>query len=522
MSRPRSARSTGPLLVVAGLLAACSTGAAERLPAARTAPPALAASSLAAPGASSLLTYFYDNARDGLGPARPSLRQLVRAWSDTRLRGAVYAEPLIYRGEVLVVTEDDMVYGLSGRTGAVSWKLRVGEPASASSVQAAPGLAGCGDIYPLGITGTPVIDPRDDTLYLAAEEQRPHTTSWRGVVHRLVAVSLSHHKVLWQEGIDPPGAGDGSGGSYVVAAEQQRAALTLDAGRVYLEYGGLNGDCSAYHGYVVSRAVSGGGALGVYRTPSSREDAIWATSGAAVNSKGYLFVATGNGANGPGRPFDYGEAEIELSAGLRPQSFFAPASWAYLSQSDLDLGSDGPTILPSGRYIFQSGKAGLSGRTGGSRVSWGYLLPTHRLGGIGHPYFRGRVCPDAGPVFGANAAARFRLGQRLRTLVFVPCPSGTVALVLSSGHAPSFRRLWEASADSPNGPPIIAGGLVWALSTGADGGGGTSGLLVGLSPLTGRVLVSRAVGAVEHFAAPAAADGLLVVPTAGGVVAFRP
>jgi outer membrane protein assembly factor BamB len=469
----------------------------------------------------SLTTYHYDNARDGVGPASPGLSHLVQAWSNENIQGAVYAEPLIYGGVVLVATENDYLYALSVKTGAIAWHVKVGAPAQSSSVQAGPGLASCGDVYPLGITGTPVIDTAKDVLYLAAEEQRPGTTSWKGIGHFLVAISLSHHRILWQKSIDPPGYGDGSGTSYVIAAEQQRSGLTLANGRVYVEFGGLAGDCSAYHGFVVSRADTGAGGLSVYKTPSPREDAIWATSGAVVDGKGQLFVATGNGANGPGQRFDFGDAVIKLSPGLRAMSYFAPSSWAYLNNADLDIGSDGPTLLPGGKYIFQSGKAGYASGDGGSLESWGYLLSVSSLGGIGHPLFQGQVCPDAGFVYGANAAATVKISGVSHTVVYVPCPSGTVALEVVYGKRLSFHRIWEASNNAPNGPPIVAGGLVWAVSTGADGDTGPSNVLSGMSLVTGKVVVTRQIGPVENFSTPAVADGLLVIGTASGVEAYK-
>lgn len=519
-SRARRYGGWASLAMVAGLAAACGNtmGAPARTRAPATA--VLAGSSATrAVASSSITTYHYDNARDGVGPSAPSLRRLVKAWTNPNVAGAVYAEPLIYSGSVYVATEGDYLYSLSTTTGKVHWRLRVGNPAQSSSVQSAPGLGGCGDIYPLGVTGTPVIDTANKTLYLAEEVQKPGTSGWRGVAHYLVAVSLSRHKMLWKHSIDPPHAGNGSKGTYIVAAEQQRSALTLSRGRVYVPFGGLNGDCSAYHGYVVSRATNGRGGLTVYKTGSPREDAIWATSGAATSSTGNLFVATGNGANGPGQRFDYGNSVVKLSPGLKVLGHFAPASWAQLNSRDLDLGSDGPTMLPGGTNLFQTGKAGLDN---GNPESWGYLLRTARLGGTGRPMFRGQVCPNGEFVFGANAAATLKLGKVARTMIFVPCPSGTVGLEVTKGtHRLIFHRVWQASTGDANGPPILAGGLVWALSTGSDGGGGPGDVLSGMSPITGKVLVSRQVGPVENFATPAAADGLIVVGTSSGVEAFK-
>lgn len=472
----------------------------------------------------SLTTYHYGNSRQGLDTHDPSFRHIAEAWetAGSKIDGAIYAEPLIDGGKVYVATEDDLLYALNAKTGGVEWKLRVGSPAQSSSVQGAPGLSQCGDIFPLGITGTPVIDTSTKTLYLAAEVQKSHTSTWTGVEHVMAAIDLSDHRLLWTKEIDPPHSGDGDNGTYIIAAEQQRSALSLVDGRVYVEYGGLSGDCSAYHGYVVSLPTSGKPPLGVYTTPSQREDAIWATSGAASDSSGDLFVATGNGSDND-TTFKMDNAVIELSPSLKVVSYFGPSAWSAMNDDDLDLGSDGPTVLPGGKLVFESGKAGFAKGDGGANESWGYILRVNHLGGVGHPAFRGQVCPNAGFVFGANATEVLKVDGHRETLVFVPCPTGTVALKVTEGSRPSFRRVWEASSGDPNGPPIVAGGLVWAISTGNDGGGSPANVLSGMSPTTGKVLVKKAIfQGVVNFVTPAAADGEIVVGTSAGVEAFKP
>ena len=468
-----------------------------------------------------LLTYHYQNARQGVDSLDPSFRHLTRAWttSGSKIAGDIYAEPLVEGKTVFVVTEADDVYALSANTGAVEWRVNVGNPAQSSSVQAAPGLGGCGDIYPIGITGTPVVDPSSGVLYLAAEVQKTGAT-WTGVEHVMVAIRLNDHKILWSREIDPAHAGNGNGGTYIIAAEQQRSALSLDRGRVYAEFGGLSGDCSAYHGYVVSLPESGKPPLGVYQTPSPREDAIWATSGAAVNESGDLYVATGNGSDSD-KTFKMDNAVIELSPSLKVISDYAPLDWAVMNDQDLDLGSGGPTLLPGESLLFEAGKASYPSGDGGSLESLGYLLNPKSLGGVGHPLFRGQVCPNAGYVFGANAVAVVKVKGVSTTVIFVPCPSGTVALAVKKGAHPSFTRIWEAPAGNPNGPPILAGGLIWAISTGSDGGGGGNDLY-GMDPSTGKVLVTESLAQVDHFVTPAAGDGEIFVGTTDGVEAFRP
>jgi hypothetical protein len=42
-----------------------------------------------------------------------------------------------------------------------------------------------------------------------------------------------------------------------------------------------------------------------------------------------------------------------------------------------------------------------------------------------------------------------------------------------------------------------------------------------MNPVNGQVLVHRTTDALEHFATPAVGDGMLLVPSASGVEAFR-
>lgn len=57
-----------------------------------------------------------------------------------------------------------------------------------------------------------------------------------------------------------------------------------------------------------------------------------------------------------------------------------------------------------------------------------------------------------------------------------------------------------------NGPPIIAGALVWVAAT-------QSARLYGLDPLTGAVRVTQSTPAMEHFVTRAASDGRLFLAT---------
>src|SRR5438034_7904752 len=85
---------------------------------------------------------------------------------DGTISGNVYAQPLyIENGPggaamIIVVTESNNVYALNAITGAVIWQRNVGPPVSS-------GLP-CGNITPLGITGTPVVDLASRSLLFDA------------------------------------------------------------------------------------------------------------------------------------------------------------------------------------------------------------------------------------------------------------------------------------------------------------------------------------------------------------------
>jgi outer membrane protein assembly factor BamB len=471
----------------------------------RVAPPAAPSSSRLAPTPSlgDLTTYGYGNARSDDDTVDPVISKLsaAPAWDDS-LDAGVYGQPLVYDATVYVGTEDDTIYAIAAKTGKVTWRLQVGTPVRTAVVDSAPTLsASCGDIDPLGITGTPVIDPGTSEIF-TAEETEVGGNRWQDVQHWLVAVSLVTHKELWHRQIDPPYGNQAS--HYYVPAEQQRPALTLLGGRIYVEFGGLIGDCGKYHGYVVSLVAGGTGPLVSYQVPTRREGAIWGTGGAFVSSSGDLYVATGNGSSNSVSTYDEGNSVVELSPALARLGYWAPSNWVQLNDNDWDLGSAGPVAVPGTSLLFVAGKPAANG-------SFGYLMPASHLGGIGKGAFTGPLCLGGG-VFGADATYVIGTGARSGTYVFAPCGSGTVAVEVDAS-AMTFKRVWSASTGSPDGPPVVAGGLVWAVNWG-------SGDLYGMSPSTGQAVLERSTGALEHFATPAVGDGRLLVPTQNGVEAW--
>jgi outer membrane protein assembly factor BamB len=446
----------------ATLLAGCGGGAA-RVGSPSATPPRPSAKSVATarpPSSHSLgsdwPTYHAVNARTGAVKDGPPLRRVRHLWT-VPVDGAVYAEPLVVHGRVIIATENDSVYALDAATGSRLWGVHLASPVSGGSLP-------CGNIDPSGITSTPVADPRRKVIYVVIYRS--------DFMHVLVALDAATGAVRWQRLINPPGEDP--------KTEQQRAALSLFRGRVYIPYGGLFGDCGQYHGWVLAAPESGpGGPLVTYRVPTKREGAIWATPGASLDAAGDLYVATGNGSSAS---FDFGNAVIRLSPGLRPLSYFAPPNSGELSTTDTDLGSTGPLPLPGSR-VFIIGKSGV-----------GYLLDAGDLGGIGN----GLARINLAPAFGGDAYAN--------GTIYVPTTAGITAVRVAGD---SLKQRWTQSAATQS--PILAGPGLWAI------GGDT---LYQLDPASGAVRFSASIGESAHFATPAASGGRIFVAADGRVQAF--
>ena len=444
------------------LLAAACGGASSSSSPSPTASASATASPLPSPTRSlaDWPEYHRNAARTGQGPATPALSSPARAWS-TGVDGKVYASPLIVGGHVIVATENDTVYSLDVTTGGTVWRTHVGDPVAARSLP-------CGDIFPVtGITGTPAADVQSDALYVVGFVSGYH--------HILFTLSLSTGAVMRRQSVDPAG-------SYA-AVQQQRGALAVGTGNVYVPFGGLYGDCGQYHGYVVGVPV-GGGTPAVYRTPSARESGIWTAMGPTISGSGTVYVTTGNGSSASS--FDYSNSVLQLSPDLKVQGYFAPSDWRRLDAGDVDLGSVGVALMPSLQVLVSIGKGGVA-----------YVLRMSGLGGVGGQAAARAVCSGA---WGGTSWTG--------STVFLPCSDALTAVTVSPGsidvawRAPSVRR---ASA-------IVAAGAVWAVDE-------VSATLFALDPSSGDVLYHLALGAAEHFSTPAATQGYIVVPAGSAVTA---
>jgi outer membrane protein assembly factor BamB len=430
----------------------------------------------AAPQGDSTWTVYHGDALgSGVSTVLRSVTTAKRAWTSPQLSGEIYGEPLVYSNDVFVATENDNVYALTSLHGSVVWTRHLATAVPSTDLP-------CGNISPTeGITGTPVIDPARNEIFVVADELvRGHPE------HFLFGLSTMNGAVELRERVDPPGS--------TPAALLQRTGLNLVDGRVVFGMGGNYGDCATYRGRVISVKASGSkpAIFTVDNRPGDSQGAVW-MGGAApvVDAHGNVWVSVGNGSvYNASQGYDDSDSVLELSATGRLEQYFAPASWPSDNANDLDM-STAPVLLGDGQVVL----AGKSPTV--------YLLNGAHLGGIGtQEASLSSVCSN--DIDGGSAVAGMT--------VYLPCLNGTVAVHVTKSPA-SLRVMWNANVDG-SGPPIVAAGLVWTV--------GKNGVLYGLDASTGRVRQQVAIGSVDNdFTTPSVGDGLMLVASSYRVLAFR-
>lgn len=411
-------------------------------------------------------TYHNDDAHTGYMANEPDPHRLLPAWT-TNLDGAVYAEPLVVGGHVIVATEGDSLYSLDADTGQVQWHTNVGQSVPLSAV------VGCGgNINPLGITGTPVYDPVSGLVFAVAEVTGPK--------HMLVGVDVSTGKIRVQRQVDVPEMNP-------LQMYMQRPALALSQGMVYMTFGTVYEGCGIFRGTIVASQTDGTGPLLSYQVPT--QDAgggIWGAAGPVVDGQGQVYVSTADEEHAPTK-WDLSDAVLRFSPTLQLEDSFAPADWLAQGTGNQDLGSMGPSLLPGG-FVFIAGKAGI-----------GYLLNANKLGGIGGQAAMAQICN--GLAMGGTATT----GSQ----IFVPCSDGLRGVLVQPG--PKLVVRWQAPPNIAL-PPIVGGNTVYSLDQ--------NGTLYALDIATGAARAQLALGtAVPRFVTPTISNGRVFVGTMKSVVA---
>jgi outer membrane protein assembly factor BamB len=401
----------------------------------------------------------------------PSLNPLHTAWTKG-LDGKVYAQPLVFDGRVYDVTQNDTVYALDAHDGGILWSRHVGTPMTNVS-----GQVGCGNVDPLGILSTPVIDTASNTIFLVATIE----DSFNHIHHQLIGLNALTGAPKVSANADPPDVAPLSQNPKQI---QQRTGLLLANGRIYIGFGGYAGDCGDYHGWMVSISETGTAKVSFDVTPDGHngEGAIWAPGGPRADTSGNVYIATGN-PDPSGN--DLGESVLKFD---NTASMNLVKSFKTFPGGDNDIASVSPALLGN-NLLFQIGKQHL-----GMLVDTTSMTQLHSLGMCGGVDADGATAWD---------------GSHL----YVPCNDGIQQVNINTA-AKTMSLGWKGPAENSAGSPTIADGIVWSVQW-------TSGTLLALDPSNGHTLFTISVGSsVPHFTSVTSALGLLLIGTNSGVTAL--
>ena len=200
--------------------------------------------------------------------------------------GNVHAQPLYIEGGpngpmIIAVTASNNIYALNASTGAVIWQRTDIGPSVTSGLP-------CGNISPVGTIGTPVVDLASRSLFFDALID--------GVVKKHFIYSLNVDTGATNTGwpVDVNAAAMYNGILFSSLVQEDRGALALVNGIVYVPVSGYFGDCGSYHGWVVGVQINNP-STGVmaWATTAPRGGGIWGHSGVASDGTN-MFVITGN------------------------------------------------------------------------------------------------------------------------------------------------------------------------------------------------------------------------------------
>ena len=372
---------------------------------------------------------------------------------DGTIVGNVYAQPLYIEGGpngpmVIAVTESNNVYALHADTGTVIWsRTDIGQPA--------PQGACPGNIFPVGITGTPVVDLVSRSLFFDA------VINGNPVKHFIFSLNVDTGATNWSVDVDATAQYNGI--SFDSFWQEERGALALVNGIVYASYSGYVGDCGPYHGWVVGVDINNHSNVMAWAT-DAEGGGIWGHGGVASDGTS-MFVVTGNTFTSPGDPWSGGEAIVRLNAGPVFSDFWAPVNWQALDGSDTDLGGCSATVID----VPGANPSQLVLALGKDRNA--YLLDRNNLGGVG---------PAVASMNVSNATLRGTSSAAYQTVegthfAFHTGESGELrSYIINMTSPPTMALAWNVSQGGRGSPWVTTtdgtnNAIVWVANVEGDG-----------------------------------------------------
>jgi hypothetical protein len=425
--------------------------------------------------------------------------------------GGMWASPLYLqngpngKGVFFAVTTNNMVYALDETTGATVWMHSIGMASGNTG-------AGCGE-GPIGISGTPVIDAAARTIYVAGG------IGTNGVMkHEVHALSVDtgEEKPGWPVDLSGKKAGNNAT-TFSPNVHNQRGSLSLVNGVLYIPYGGYNGDCGNYHGWVFAIDTKQPTSVGAWATGGQGE-AIWASGGLASDGTA-VFATTGNSTNGTSTHQD--SEEIVRLTGMatvdRATGVYFPGDWRNMDGGDADLGASSPVYfeLPGSTPSKLVAAVAKNGQF--------YVVNSQNLGGMGGHvinYKATNSAPNGGnSVRTAMASYQTPMGRYVVFNGSEPICNGKgngsiMSILMTPGSPPKATTAFCASGGTNTSPITTSTDgtndvVIWYMS---------NGKLMGADGDTGATIFNGGTGTcndVRRWTSPIAANGRIVVGANG-------
>lgn len=448
------------------------------------------------PSAIDVTTYHYDNLRTGQNLNETTLtttnvnQSKFGKLGELMVDGKVDAQPLYLsnlsitgvgtKNVLYVVTEHGSVYAFDADNVSGSAVKPLWQFSTQLSGEVPSDDRGCGQVTPeIGITSTPVIDRTRGAMYVVAVSKDTSGNYF----HRIHALDLTSGKELFGGPTtitaSVPGNGAGSSAGVVPfdsTEYNERPGLLEINGTIYTTWGS-HCDAGAYTSWMMAYSADTLKQTSVLNlVPNGSDGGIWMSGTApAADTAGNIYFIIGNGTfdttlNTSGFPSqgDCGNCYVKVSSAVpfTLLDYFTPSNTVAESNSDEDLGSGGPLLLPdvtdaSGKtrhLAVGSGKDGIiyvldrdnMGKFNATQNSIYQQISGQLAGGeFAKPsYFNGSV------YYGA-------VGDAIKAF---PIASGKLATTPSSQTAIQFAYPGATPAISANG---TNNGIVWAVENGS-------------------------------------------------------
>jgi hypothetical protein len=318
--------------------------------------------------------------------------------------GDIQAQPLyvsnldmgsagVHNVAIIATEHDDITaFDADGKVPQPLWSRSYLGPGITTATAIFGGRTGLGP--EVGITGTPVIDSVTGAMYFVTLiVENGVIEQWVRAVDVRTGTDFGPGSVMVQATIPGDGPGSNNGQiSFDPSVQNQRCGLALVGGQVLIAWGSFS-DSGIYRGWLMAYDSKTLKQTAVF-SPATQYQAqdvangpsdhggggsFWGGGAApSIDSAGNIYVIAADGSfNADTGGKNYGDSVLKLklsNGSFQVLDYYTPANYACLDNADLEIGSGGLMLLPSGAGGSQP--LAITGNKEG-RI---YLLNTSNLG----------------------------------------------------------------------------------------------------------------------------------------------